>query len=400
MKLKNLNGLRGVAAMFVVVTHCQQFFFAYSSTQLSAYFQDFPFPFAQIGVSFFEAFYDGSFSIMVFWVLSGVVLSIKYFEMLPRFEQNDLREYLFFSALKRYFRLLVPVLLSVIIGYLLLRNDLLFTQQISQNYPEEYAEWLKTFFPFDADILLALKSAFADTFINYSRNTSYNPVLWTMEKEYIGSLLLFASLAIFGHESRRRVIYLIFLLAFILAKLSWLSAFVCGILISDYYLQYKEKGTDFLGQGSSVLVKKIIHSFQQLPILIGFFIVLIILIGMPNYKGVMNLVLASALIVVSLISLPLSNFLSGKQLQWLGKISFGVYLSHFLLIASFSSFVYLQIIHDWGYVISAIVVSIMTLVLSLVSGLIFYYLGDLQGIRLASSIVKTLSKQTLGNKAN
>lgn len=398
MKLKSLNGLRGLAALIVVITHCQQFFFAYSPTTLRALFEGVATPFSLIGVAFFEAFYDGSFAIMVFWVLSGVVLSIKYFELILEDKQTHINHYLFFSALKRYFRLLAPVLLSVIIGYLLLQNDLLFTEEMAQRYSGEYAQWLNTFFPFNADFMHALRSAFVDTFVNYSRSTSYNPVLWTMEKEFIGSLLLFASLAIFGQHSKRQAIYIVLLIALILTKFSWLAAFVCGILICDYYLQYRNKGSNFVGNGFSEPVAKIVRSVQHIPVLIILFLVLIILIGLPNYKGLINLLLASFLIVLALISLPVNNFLSSKPLQWLGKISFGLYLSHFLLVSSFSSFVYLQVIDDWGYTISAIVVSSMTVLLSLVTGLIFYYLGDLQGIRLASMIVKSLSEKSVINK--
>lgn len=388
MQLKGLIGLRGIAAFVVVITHCQQFFFAYAARDIECYFQPMSYPANKIAVSFVMAFFDGSFAVMLFWVLSGVVLSLKYFQFLSDLNRLQIRRYLLCSAFKRYFRLLIPILLSAIAGYILLHHNLFFTDELSLRYSGEYASWLKALFPTYSNIYALFQSVFFDTFFNYDKEASYNPVLWTMEKEYIGSMVLFAFLWWFGDSKWRCTLCIVFITIFVSLRLSWLAAFFSGIIISDYYIRYKREEEAFLESRVAMICRFFIQNIQHIFVVLVILILLIILIGLPNYKGVMDLILASFFVVFSLLARPFKSFLSSTPLLWLGKISFGLYLSHFLLITSLSSFVYLQVIEDWGYTASAWFVTVMTLIISLPLGWGVYVIGDKQGVRLSLWIVK------------
>ncbi len=373
MKLLELTGLRGVAAFIVVITHCQQFFFPYSHKDLEQFFQVIIYPFNTLAIAFFEFFYDGAFAVMVFWVLSGTVLSLKYFQLVSQQDSRKTEVYLFFSAFKRYFRLAIPVLLSVITAYLLLYFGCLFNHEIGHLYPGEYGQWIQGLFPDVANVLEATRTALWDTFFNYRDSTTYNPVLWTMEKEYMGSIVLFVSLAFLGRFARYRAIFLVAVFALDALHISWLAAFFAGMLISDYCVQYK---TNRMRERDRLFIKRVTRIARNRFVVGSLVMVIVLLIGMPEYRGVSNLFLACAVIAVSILSAPVRSFLSTPPLLWLGKISFGLYLSHLLLVASASSALYLWLLSRLGYGFAGVTVTLVTIILALPIGWVFYVLGD------------------------
>ncbi len=387
MELKSLTGLRGLAALIIVFTHCQQFFFVYATQNLERFFQPLVYPANKIAIAVVKFFYDGAFAVMLFWVLSGVVLSLKFFQLSPQGNRSEIHAYLFHAAFKRYFRLAIPALLSVLGAYALIRNNLFFDNQIAALYAgeggwETYANWLRNIFPDTGSLSDALRSVFWDTFFNYKNSTTYNPVLWTMEKEYIGSIILFVFLRWFGHHPWRRIICLFMIPALVLTHLTWLAAFFTGILISDYYVVYRYDGLQHLKGQPAINAKKCINMMQSRTAIFISIALLIILIGLPKYNRASDMILAAVVVIVSLLSLPVDRFLSSRALLWLGKISFGLYLSHLLLVASLSSYIYLQCIDGWGSSLSAWVATLLTLILALPLGWVFYILADKPAIRL------------------
>lgn len=109
--LSALDGLRGVAAFAVLLSHCAFAFLPYLHTgnpaQLRYAWEE------SVFNSPFYLYYSGGFAVSLFFVLSGFVLARKF---LLRGNIDDLRA----SAQKRYARLGIPVLGSVLLGYLLM----------------------------------------------------------------------------------------------------------------------------------------------------------------------------------------------------------------------------------------------------------------------------------------
>ena len=386
--MSSLEGLRGLATLIVVFTHIQQFFFPEALQQLSTLFSVFPTPLSLIADAFFKAFFNGKFAVLTFWVLSGFVLSYRYFLLLPD-NFTKAQQYLIVAAIKRYFRLAVPVLVSVLIAFLLFNANLMSNKALAQYYLmvhsdwQTYTQWLAAFYSFEPGFINALKSALWDTFVEYDRASSYNAVLWTMEKEFIGSLFLFVFLGFLGWVGHHRTwlwVVVIFLLTWV--RLHWVTAFLLGAWLCSGYCFFRTHSSSV----SSMGIKRGFVIFNNPFVSVSCVLGMWVLVGLPNYLGVAYLAIALALVALSLISKPLTQWLSVRPLLFLGRISFGIYLGHFLLIASFSSRLYLIMIDHWlGFVVAASV-AVFTLLLSLPLGWLIYRLGDVGGKRLADSI--------------
>ena len=101
MRIDYIDGLRGFFALLVVYIHYSAFFY----TTLP------------------NGFYNSCMMVCGFFILSGFVLSY-------RFWQNREIKFLTSAALRRYVRLTVAPLISILIAYLLLRFGLIFNHEI------------------------------------------------------------------------------------------------------------------------------------------------------------------------------------------------------------------------------------------------------------------------------
>ncbi|MFJ7729607.1 acyltransferase family protein, partial [Neobacillus sp. NPDC097160] len=207
-KLNYLDGLRGLAAFIVVIHHYTNGFYpAYGGNEIAK--------------SPISILYDGNFSVCVFFVLSGFVLSGKYFKT-----KNP--EVLIASATKRYFRLLFPVMFSIFLAYVFLRMNLF-------SYKDEVAGitgsgWLASFYNFDANFVEMLKQGLYKVFL--FGEASYNTNLWTIYLEFFGSFLTFAFLALFGKLKKR---YFVYIILFYVFYQDYYLAFLLGVILSDIY---------------------------------------------------------------------------------------------------------------------------------------------------------------------
>ena len=178
-KTLSLEGLRGVAAMSVVFSHCVFSFYPFLQTgdpiDLRSRFE----PMVLNGGG--RVFYNGTFAVGVFFVMSGYVLTRRF--MLDG-DQRSLQE----GASKRYFRLGPPVLASVLLCCSLMMAGL---------YPANVElRFLADAYRTPPSWLEALQDGLYRSLV--FGNSTYNYVLWTIRSEFVGSLMLFAFLSLFG----------------------------------------------------------------------------------------------------------------------------------------------------------------------------------------------------------
>jgi len=86
---------------------------------------------------------DGHLAVLIFFVLSGYALSVG--------QLNLAKRKLALATTSRYFRLMMPILITSLIAYLLLKLNLMFNLQVA-TIPERSSGWLGTFYKFDANI--------------------------------------------------------------------------------------------------------------------------------------------------------------------------------------------------------------------------------------------------------
>ena len=313
-KIDFLDGLRGVAAFTVVCFHFLLIFYpavltgnpaqAHLPGALDAALYKVP-----------NFLYNGNFAVCVFFVLSGYVLSYKFWQ------EKDARR-VTASACRRYFRLTLPILASILLAYLLVKyigafNREVFLQAHSLPIFGEIYLWQPDFF-------LALKDGVWNTYFCFTVPGSYNPVLWTMGIELQGSFLVFTFLALFGKVKNRAVLYAGLCL---LCYDSYSLAFVLGMGCSDLiYSREADHCRSWLFR---------LKSLPGLCLLVGIYF------GSFKEDGVYH-ILGALFLLYGVLGLPwLQSFFCCRFCLFLGRVSFSLYLVHIPVFASISSALFL-----------------------------------------------------------
>lgn len=303
-----LEAIRGYAAIVVVFHH-----FAHGFTPA---FQNY----MTWGIQSYTLGWllNGAGAVYLFFLLSGFVLSIKYF-------QTGETSALIAGAVKRLPRLWPPAAFGVLIGYLALRFGL--------NYNAEAAQltgsaWLAHYGYADQSLPPTALGALRETALLFfqDRTLAYNTNLWTMVLEFYGSLLsFFAAYVVADVLKDSRVTWQkIALVASVLIATSllreWLGcAFTMGVVLAYLY-------------ANKIFVPK--------PVAITFMIVGLALLGSHWQTRSM---IGGALIVWGCTTPSATpRFLTGPLGRLVGRWSFPIYITHTVVICTASSFVFLQ----------------------------------------------------------
>ena len=231
-KYSHLDGLRGVASFIVVIFHFFILgFYPNSTNNLYSFCQNnLPYPLDELFFYNLFNFVDGKLAVFIFWVMSAYVIYIKLF----RNNKNSSREYLISGASKRYLRLFLPCSASILFAYLLMKFGLIFNDDAVIHFKQNLDNnWMKNLYEFSPTFFSAVKSAFWDTFFNFKEVSCYNTVLWTMEKEFFGSLFCFLAFFIIPLNHYRSIFYFILLILFIYFNLIWMISFLVGYILCD-----------------------------------------------------------------------------------------------------------------------------------------------------------------------
>ncbi|WP_312626711.1 acyltransferase [Scandinavium sp.] len=207
-KISYLEGLRGISCMVVIFDHCvNDFYPALRHTGDPGVAGAIK---TIIAASPLNIIYSGLISVFIFFVLSGYVLSYKY-------HKTKELSVVTIGALKRYFRLLIPVIASMIFFWLCFES-------ISLIFGDRN--------PFSLNTII--KTSVYNVF--FTGKDVINGPLWTMHIELMGSFVVFALIALTHNLSKRWLIYTA-CLAYSFNTVYFLfifGAFVCDIVTSGY----------------------------------------------------------------------------------------------------------------------------------------------------------------------
>ncbi len=331
MKNNALEGMRGIAAFGVLMAHLLLSLFPYLSTYQA--------PSSQIPQFYeFESFLmlppimaliNGSFGVSVFFVLSGYVLTKKFFKT------NDV-SILQSSAVKRYPRLILPASISVLFAWGLLTLGLMNNDKIPLLGG---AGWPYDQYTSPASFFRALYDAYIGAPI--FGNVSLNNPLWTIQIELFGSLFLFAAYALFG---TRNLILTFLFFAFLLilikpgdvSQVHYYAMFGGSILnvIEPWLKRMPLAATALFLFGWALGGFDYSHYYSilqvaALPALPA---------PLPNLAGQEKIVFMSigAILLIGgvLGSGLVSRMLNSKVPLFLGRISYASYLLHWPIICS------------------------------------------------------------------
>ena len=346
-RLHVIDGVRGWAAFSVLLFHvfCETF------SMLKPEFRS----------VFTHFIFNGPLAIAVFFVLSGDALSTGYLK-------NQKLRTIDSLLLKRYFRLTIPIFMSCLIVYLLMEAGLMFNVEAAPIVHRE--GWLGSFIPFQPSIITLFRYSFYQVYDSFSNSASfsplsisYNPFLWTMSIEFIGSMLVF----LFLYVSNRLVSpikLLIPIIVFLFLEKSYYALFFVGVLFANYRI-------------SGVFTKLLINKAWQIATIIIILALIIIDTQLRFFisQGHVNIVISSALVFCIYSSNLCVSVFSCRISRILGKLSFPLYLIHFSVIASLTSFLIIKY-SDTLDSYHIYLISFISILASVLGATLFYFVED------------------------
>jgi peptidoglycan/LPS O-acetylase OafA/YrhL len=266
------------------------------------------------------------FAVQIFFVLSGVVLSLKFMQ------DKDLSG-LGGLAVKRIPRLVIPSLVSTIIVYLMLKNNMMYNHAAA-SLSRNGNVWLGGHYMFEPTVWNMLESL-QKAFINGT--SDYIAVLWTMHWEIIGSYFIVIFIIVLYPLKQNKMFFCwLFVTALLLLFTPAVAAFCMGLAISYIFADKRNICTAL--ENNRLVKTAALASIPVLCIAVAIFNK----IGFFRVGGALKII-AAALAVGSLTFIKTFRaFFSNKLSRFLGKISFPLYITHYPLVFSFTSYLMLR----------------------------------------------------------
>jgi peptidoglycan/LPS O-acetylase OafA/YrhL len=296
---------------------------------------------------------NGNFCVTLFYVLSGFVLSRKYWE-----ERNF--RVIASSAKRRFPRLFIPVAAVLFISFILLQCSAYRNHEMAKVAGTDW--WLNTLWPMDPSFSTFLRYLFVD--VMFLGSGDYDTSMWTMKTELFGSFLVFGLLALI-HLVRRPYLVLVLALVILAAvKEYYYTGFVAGIMLNGLH------GAAF--HQESLLNRSRAVKGLLLALMLGCGLILgsypswtnfapfgfwKFIYALPNARTFVAAdhyiwihVLGATLVVsAAIISGTLQRILGSRLFVFLGLISFSLYLLHPLVLGAVAFPLFLRFHESMGY---------------------------------------------------
>jgi peptidoglycan/LPS O-acetylase OafA/YrhL len=329
--------------------------------------------------------YNPALSVDIFFVLSGFVLATAV---------NRRPAPLLELVVRRWLRLGLPILATTALVWPLFNLHLFFPQTAG---PLAKSEWLTLcynfsewpFYPYMTVTRLfyqSLVSVFVGAGTLITGMHWYNPALWTMKMEFYASIGLFTTYWLLPVAWARRGVGL--LVALVAVSLTWqvqlLGSFVFGVTVFEVAR---------LAAGAEIAVPP----RMQTAVAIGLLAAGAFLGGTPfdvsdepyrslyvisapwlsNFTVITHRVGALCLVLGVLLFPPLQRLLLGCLSQWLGRVSFSLYLVHVPLLCSLGAWLLLRLEPGLGYNAASLVALALYLSAALVvAGLVARWVDE------------------------
>lgn len=326
--------------------------------------------------SFFNVFFNGHFLQCIFCILTGISLSYKIFSA-------EKKEILSDVIIKRYIRLVLPVLTLSLIIFFMWREMLFAGHTFAQTTYSSYGFYgeLPTF-----------KDIFKTAFISdwFEGDTTFSISFSLLRYIFFGSFLSYI-LGILSWNKNKKVliIYIFVAVAYCIAD-SFYLCFVIGTIIAYVIAKFDNKKFGIIGVICLILGLYLggyptdLESVTSYPL--DFLIK-----NITKYR--FYHILGAGLIVIGIYYIgPLCKFFSLKIMSLFGNISYSMYLISVPLIMSFSAAIFLRFYKDVNSYCSASLISfILSLVMLIVLSIIFYFLVEFLSDFIAKKFIKFLS---------
>ncbi len=298
-----IDGIRGWAAVSVLFYHF--------------FWESFGVQYAFIRTGSFSFVLDGTLAVYIFFILSGDALSNSFFRNKSTFPTVRL-------VVARYFRLTFMVAVSCFFVYFLMKLHLTFSKQMGVIVNRE--DWLGIFIDFPPDLYKCLRYSLYDVFFRHDVYISYNPFLWTMSIELLGSMVVFINIFVLNHIKKP----LPFLLVqfFIFGNMeSWLGLFILGMILG--YLRAEGTLDKFINWKFSW--------WLSLTVIVA--VIVFDMTRNPTVQKSFNefFIMASSLVSAIYCNSTVRRLFQSKLSRFWGEISFPLYAIHFSVLVSYTA---------------------------------------------------------------
>ncbi|MRS15082.1 acyltransferase family protein [Enterobacteriaceae bacterium RIT691] len=303
-KITYLEGLRGICCFIVIIDHCINTFKPdLRHTGLNDLGGMIRRIVAWTPLNFI---YSGIAPVCIFFILSGFVLSLKYNKT------ND-HSVILSGVIKRYPRLILPILAAMILMYVLY-----FAMRVLTG----------------ADLDLSFGSAVSQAlyYAPFEHISLTNYALWTISFEIYGSFLVFGLLALYGSYKKRMLFYFI-TFSFLYLNSSFYSLFIFGMILNDLYINGRYRLNKYVRLAFFVVGVVLVttpYVRDGVELYRGLYSYLKYLPNIEYGKVYQFMMLTGSMLLFSAVldSLWAERILDFSCFKFLGKISFPLYITH------------------------------------------------------------------------
>jgi len=373
-RLDHLDGLRGLAALLVVLTHYAQAFAPGILTSVTDFDRGYE---KIISGTPLNLLFHGRFWVAVFFVLSGYVIS------LPGVRDPSTRLAIS-SVIKRYPRLAIPALASAIFAWTVaaVTHGRYFTEVAPITFTQMKDRYSEAGSFFDA----VMQGGFGAFFLNQS---SINPVLWTIGIELFGSILVIGIVWAIPEYKRRMLVCTAIVV--LMAGQNWWPAFAMGVIAADITTRF-ELSERFRRVVVFLLVISAIWLgsypdfgsdkgiWQYLPV------------GPGRSLDFYSSTGAFFLVMAVCFSKSAKSIFSSRIFVYLGGISYSLYLVHFPLMLCCASYFVLRALRMFSYWDAIFIAFIPSMALMFICAEVFKRLVDIPSIRISCLIGRKISE--------
>jgi peptidoglycan/LPS O-acetylase OafA/YrhL len=322
-RLHEIDGLRGWAAVSVVVFHMLQQTFGYIQPGTNP--------------SYVWLFMDGPMAVYIFLILSGDALSTAHVKN-PSLHKLDQ------IIVKRYFRLTIPITIIVLATCVVSNAGWIFNHQAAVIVHNE--TWLGTFLAFPPSFSDALDYSLTMVLGAYRQSNDWNTFLWTIPVEMYGSLLVFSLMHVF-HRLRRPMLTTLALTAMLACLTEYYALFFVGVLFalaraSGILARVRTHYAGWVGSSALLVIAYAIecatHRYPP-PLSTGSGPMISVLRYLLNHR---QHILAVMIVAGCYGSVPMLWFLRSAVSRLMGRLSFALYIVQFPLLCSFESWLILR----------------------------------------------------------
>lgn len=385
-KILQLEGIRGIGALIVFTVH----FYINFSPQfyapiLALLKNNLPLSTSLFILRLLDLYVNGNIFLHVFWALSAYVIFKKFFELRSKGET------LWAGVIKRYFRLMLPCAFATFCSYLLLRSGQVYINDI-HHAGTMVGNDIFPVYNFTPSIYSFLKSSVFGNLFHFDYKNLYDIPLWTIEKEFYGSVFCFALFGITRLSRNRSFWYIGIFICVFMARLYWLNSFLFGYYLSDLDFSTTESTnfiSAFVKRVNTVLINN--QAYSLLVLVLLFTGLRYIFFKRAELFDPVNSISGLILILATLRIDRLARLMEFKPIARLGRLSFGLYVLHWPVMCSFTSWCYLKFDHSGS--LSLLVLYLATLVLSLLLAWAFHVFIDMRSVKIAGKISSYFSPE-------